>query len=96
MTREQFAIWAAALATYYPRQTIIPNKQAMELWYRRLKDIDFAAAEQALNEWVDTERWPPTIADIRERSASAHAGGWWEQLAQVQRVVGYIGDGGKT
>lgn len=93
MTREQFAYWAAALSTYYPRQQVIPNKQALELWFRRLSDLDYEDAQAALNEWVETEKWPPTIADIREKAGAGKRGGWWDQLAQAQKVVGYLGGG---
>lgn len=89
MKREEFALFAAALQTYYPRANILPNKQALELWYRQLQDIDYKDAEAALNEWVSKERWPPTIADIRAQAAPADDGDWWAQLRRVQARIGY-------
>ena len=34
MTKKEFAIFAAALKTYYPREQLLPNSEAMELWFR--------------------------------------------------------------
>ena len=34
-------------------------------WYEHLKDVPFEAAMENLREHIRTERFPPTIADIR-------------------------------
>lgn len=94
MNREEFAMFAAALRTYYPKESILPNSQAMSLWYERLKDIPYKVAETALNEWVDTNKWPPTIADIREKSSTIVNGeieDWgaaWEETIRAIRKYG--------
>ena len=41
MNREEFATWTMALKTYYPRENLLPNNQAMELWYKQLQDIPY-------------------------------------------------------
>ena len=66
MDRKEFGQFAMALKTYFPRESLLPNTQAMELWYRQLEDIDYKHAEGALNRWVRESKWSPTIADIRE------------------------------
>lgn len=66
MTKEQFSKVAAAIRTYYPNSNIMPNVQAMELWYMQLCDIDYNVMTTALNKWVATNKWAPTIADLRE------------------------------
>jgi hypothetical protein len=38
----------------------------MELWYMQLCDIDYQIMTTALNKWVATNKWAPTIADLRE------------------------------
>lgn len=90
MTRSEFAIFAAALKTYYPREGLLPNEQAMELWYQRLADIPAKVAETALNMWVTTNKWSPSIADIREEAAKVKYGDipdWGEAWHQVNRVM---------
>lgn len=66
MTRQEFATFAMALKTYYPKEQLLPNQQAMELWYRELQDIPYQVAETALRKWVATNKWSPSIAEIRE------------------------------
>ncbi len=65
MNKKEFSLLASALRTYYPREKLLPNEQAMQLWYLQLQDIPYQVAENVVNKWVATEKWPPTIADIR-------------------------------
>lgn len=69
MTRDEFSAFASALRTYYAKENLLPNKQAMELWYQALKDLAYPVATAALGKWSQTNRWSPTIADIRETAA---------------------------
>lgn len=69
MTREEFAMFAMALKTYYPKENILPNEQSMELWLRQLEDIPFKVAEVSLNKWVALNKWSPAISDIREMAS---------------------------
>ena len=90
MTRNEFAIFAAALKTYYPREGLLPNEQAMELWYQRLSDIPAKVAEAALNTWVSTNKWSPSIADIRNEATKIMQGevpDWGEAWHNVNRVI---------
>lgn len=94
MDKKQFATFAAALKTYYPKEQLLPNSQAMELWYRQLQDIPYIVAEASLNKWVATNKWPPTIAEIREMAMTVTAGEkmlWsdgWEQVQVAIRKYG--------
>ena len=94
MTRSEFATFAAALKTYYPRENILPNQQAMDLWYMQIGDISYNIAETVLNKWVGTEKWSPTIADIRENAAKIRYGefpGWSEGWESVMKAVRNFG-----
>lgn len=94
MDKKEFAIFASALRTYYPKEGLLPNNEAMELWFRQLQDIPYKVAEIALNKWVATNKWSPTIADIREATAEITGGGiadWgkgWEQVLKAIRQFG--------
>lgn len=72
MDRKQFAQFAMALKTYYPRENILPNEQSMQLWYGHLKKIPYEVIELALQRWVDNNKWSPSIADIRAESKSIY------------------------
>lgn len=80
MDRKQFAIFASALKTYYPREKLLQNNQAMELWFQHLKDLNYAVAETALQAWVNKSKWAPTIADIRSEVKLMY----WQALENAQ------------
>ena len=69
MNNKEFATFAAAIKTYYPRESLLPNTKAMELWQKQLADIPYDLAELMLNRWAATNKWSPSIADIREKCA---------------------------
>lgn len=100
MTKQEFALFAAALKTYYPREQLLPNSQAMDLWFAQLQDIPFKLAETALNKWVATNKWSPSIAEIRETSLNIQQGDlptWgdgWEQVCYAIRHFGYYNQAG--
>lgn len=90
MDKKEFAMFAMALKTYYPREQLLPNQQAMELWFRELQDIPMPVADAALRKWVQTNKWSPSIAEIREVSASLmqpEIPDWGEGWKQVQNAI---------
>lgn len=90
MDRKEFAMYAMALKTYYPKEGLLPNNQAMELWYKQLQDIPYELASVALDKWVATNKWSPTIAEIREMTVSITQGetpDWGEGWEQVLRAI---------
>lgn len=96
MTKQEFATLAMALRTYYPKESILPNKEAMQLWYRELQDIPYQVAEMALRKWVATNKWSPSIAELREMTAGIVNGeeltwgeAWEKALKAVRRHGSY-------
>lgn len=90
MNEKEFATLSMAIRTYYPKENILPNKEAMQLWFRELQDIPFPVAEASLRKWVSTNKWSPSIADIRELSANVQNGDipdWGEGWEEVQRAI---------
>ena len=94
MDKKEFSMFAMALKTYYPKEQLLPNQQAMELWFRELQDIPFTVAEAALRKWVSTQKWSPSIAEIREMTVNVQYGeipDWgegWEQVMYAIRRYG--------
>ena len=90
MNKKEFATFAMALKTYYPRENLLPNEQAMELWFAQLQDIPYEVAEVGLNKWVALNKWSPSIADIREMASSIQFGDvpdWGEAWQEVSNAV---------
>lgn len=99
MTKKEFAIFASAMRTYYPKESLLPNEQAMRLWFNQLSDIPYNVAEVALEKWVSSNRWSPSIADIRELAAGLTTGdskdwgdAWQEVLAAISKFGSYRED----
>lgn len=94
MNRKEFALFASALRTYYPREKLLPNEQAMELWFNQLQDIPYKVAELTLNKWVATNKWSPSIADIREQATDLTKGeakDYGEAWQDVLKAIGKYG-----
>ena len=94
MDKKEFSQWAMALKTYYPREQLLPNEQAMTLWYQALKDIPMEVAEAALRAWVSTNKWSPTIAEIREMAVDVKRGDapeWSEGWMMTQQAIRRFG-----
>ena len=96
MDKNEFSMFSMALKTYYPRENLLPNTQAMELWFKQLQDIPYQVAEAALNKWVAVNKWSPSIADIRAEAAEIKNGetpdwgeGWESVLDAIRRYGSY-------
>jgi len=90
MDKKEFSTFVMALRTYYPKEQILPNEQAMALWYRELQDISIDVAEAVLRKWVATNKWSPSIAEIREVAAEICCGkrpDWGEGWEQVLKMI---------
>lgn len=103
MDKNEFSMFSMALKTYYPRENLLPNTQAMELWFKQLQDIPYRVAEVALNKWVAVNKWSPSIADIRAEAAEIKNGespdwgeGWESVIAAIRRYGSYRVDEAMT
>lgn len=96
MNKKEFATLVAAIRTYYPRETILPNQQALELWYMELNDLSYDIAMLALREHVHVSKWSPSISEIREQAAKIKNGeiadwgeGWKKALDAIRFYGSY-------
>lgn len=98
MNNKEFSIFANLLRTAYPKEKILPNREAVELWYRLLADIPYHAADLFLQKWVATHPFSPAISEIREgvalfsgNSVPDWGMGWKEVLAAIGKY-GYMNE----
>ena len=94
MDKKEFAQFVAALKTYYPRESFLANEQAAELWFAQLRDLPYDVASCALNKWVATNVWSPTIADLRRLAVEVSKGetpDWSAGWAAVLDAARYFG-----
>ena len=94
MNRQEFAIWVAALQTYFPKYNLLPTPEAKVLWYQELKDMTADAATAVLRKWVATEKWPPSIAEIRAGASdmvNGPAPSWGDGWQEVRKAFAHCG-----
>lgn len=65
MTGEHFQILIKGLKAVYSDPKFIPDQDAANVWYQLLKDIPYEVASIATQSYMQSEKFPPTPADIR-------------------------------
>lgn len=90
MDKREFAVIMAALKTYYPKENLLPNQQAMELWYDMLKDLTAEQLTYSLKKWVALNKWAPSISDLRAGVLPEQAD-WSEAWGKVLDAIRYHG-----
>lgn len=68
MEREEFKTLVKGMKAVYAQPTFIPDQDAFNVWYELLKDLPYAQANIAIQKYMLTEKFPPTIADIRTKA----------------------------
>ena len=96
MTYDEFKILAKGMKTVYTQPTFLPDAAAFNIWYQLLQDIDYKIANAAIQKYMLTSKFPPTIADIREQAASVVSGekplwsdGWEEVVRAIKNYGSY-------
>lgn len=70
MEREQFKVLVKGMKAVYTEPKFIPDADAFNVWYSLLKDLDYDVANAAVQKYMLINKFPPTIADVREQSLS--------------------------
>lgn len=65
MKDNEWAEVAAGLREAYTRQGFLATNEAMEFWFNMLKDLPGALVKNAAMQYMMSNPFPPTIADIR-------------------------------
>ena len=96
MIFDEWKILVKGLKSAYPSPNFLPDADSVKIWYQLLSDIDYEAANVAIQKHILVNRFPPTIADIREQAVSVIAGdkpiwsdGWEEVLRAIRKYGMY-------
>lgn len=65
MDRQQFANLAIGIKSAYPASKVLDDSASMDFWYMMLQDIEYSIAENAIMEHISTNKYPPSIAEVR-------------------------------
>lgn len=66
MTREEFYTLVKGLRASYQKQGFLEKREDAEIWFKMLEDLPYKAAGYAVQKHIMTNKFPPTIAEIRE------------------------------
>ena len=66
MTKAEFSILVKAMKSIYSDLKFIADSDAMAIWYELLKDIPYDLCQAAVHKYMTTNKFPPTVADIRQ------------------------------
>lgn len=71
MTKQEFMKIVNLIRAYYPREEFLPSEASATAWYEALSDLNVKKTENGIKNYVKSNKWPPTIADIRTYSDHA-------------------------
>mgnify|MGYP002795619152 FL=1 len=98
MTFNEFKVLAKGMKVVYTSATFLPDEDSIKIWYRLLQDIPYEVANVAIQRHMMTNKFPPTIAEIREQAAlsvnnelNSDWGQSWEQVCRAIRLYGLWG-----
>lgn len=101
MTKGEFINLVAAIKNFYPRDNILPTNEALDCWYGAIGDIDYKDAKTAVMRHVQTNKFPPTVADIRQqtikisgRDATFDWSDGWHKVKQAISLYGMYDETG--
>lgn len=66
MDKQQFANLAIGIKSAYPASKVLDDSASMDFWYMMLQDIEYSIAENAIMEHISTNKYPPSIAEVRK------------------------------
>lgn len=95
MTIEEFSLLVKGMREVYPRADFIPTQDAFNIWFELLKDLPYEVANAAVQQHMLTNKFAPTIAEIREQAANVvngpqkDAGQAW---AEALKAVHHFGE----
>lgn len=94
MEREQFKVLCKGMKAVYTQETFLPDADAFNIWFALLGDMDYAVLNAAIQKYMVTNKFPPTIADLREIATTICAGDlpdWGEGWEKVLNAIRYFG-----
>lgn len=96
MNRDEFKVLCKGMKAVYTQPTFLPDADAFNIWFSLLQDLDYMVAQAAIQKYMLTNKFPPTIADIREMATGISIGekplwsdGWEEVLRAIRRFGSY-------
>jgi hypothetical protein len=94
MTREEFKVLVKGMKAVYAQPTFIPDQDAFNMWFALLGDLPYEVCSVAAQKYMLTNKFPPTVAELRELCSGVVNGDpltWgesWERALNAVRKYG--------
>lgn len=94
MEFNEFKILVKGMKSVYTSERFLPDADSIKIWFQMLQDLSYKQTNIAIQKYMLTNKFPPTIADIRELAVSVTQGelpDWgegWEQVLRAIRMYG--------
>lgn len=95
MEFDKFKVLIKGLKAVYTSERFLPDADSVKIWYSMLKDIPYEVLNVAIQKYIMTEKFPPTIADLRALTSETLEGkplDWgkaWETVLDSVRKYGW-------
>jgi hypothetical protein len=95
MTFDEWRILVKGLKSVYTSDRFLPDADAIKLWFKLLQDLEYTAVNAAAQKYILTNKFPPTVADIRESATELQHGkcpDWgeaWEETCKAIKRFGF-------
>jgi len=96
MEAKEFAVFADRLKTAFPKDNLLATRDQMDWWFELLGDIPFQIAMLALKKYALSNKFPPSVSEIRTIAADLtgerlpDADEAWGQVNNAIRRFGYM------
>ena len=95
MSFDDFKVLVKGMKSIWPSERFLPDGDSIKVWYQLLKDLPYDLANAAIQRYALTNKFPPSIAEIREQAALLMDGDltndWATGWNQVIRAIGVYG-----
>lgn len=99
MNRDEFKVLVKGMKAVYAQPTFIPDQDAFNMWFALIGDLSYEVCGIAIKKYMLTNKFPPTVAEIRELAAGIVNGDpltWgesWERALNAVRKYGSYNKG---
>ena len=93
MSKQEFATLVLAMQAMYGDE-FIGTEEAIDVWFALLHDLDYQILSRALQKHMLTNKFKPTVAELREIYADLICptiSDWSEGWEKVSRAIGHYG-----
>lgn len=94
MTFDEFKVLVKGMKAVYTAPNFLPDADSVKIWFQLLQDLDYKVLSIAIQKYMMTSKFPPTIAELREAASDVKQGeipDWGNGWEQVLKAIHHFG-----